>query len=523
MVSDTGIGKFLLSITFRLMLFNVILVFLPAASILYLDTYEKQLLNAQEKAMVQQGRLLSAALSESGDLNTGSAEKILINLQERTEARLRILDNNGLLVADTSTINRSELVDENIEYSISSRLITPIDKNSILYKAATFPVRLYRKFFQPPLPVEGESYYNSTEQFTGPEVAAALDGRYGAVTRLSSDGQRSVSLYIAIPILNSESVIGVVLCSQSTYRILQDLYEIRLILLKIFLWSFLSALIISIVLAYSISFRIKRLRNEAESIRTGRGKLEGDFTPSIFMDEIGDLSFSLADLTNRMDKHFRNTASFIQDFSHEFKNPLSVVRTASEMIPDSTDDQQDRFLELIDQNSRRMEILLDGIMELSIIDKDLEEEIKEEVDISVLLANLISGFQIKYPSREWITEGTPACNNVYGTRDKLGRVFINILENANSFAASGTPVKIDLAHSNNQIRISIFNYGSTIPMADLDKIFDRFYSNRISRDQKHNGLGLAIARTIVLSYKGSITVENKDKGVCFMVLFPLIV
>ncbi|MDA3941609.1 MAG: ATP-binding protein [Spirochaetia bacterium] len=332
---------------------------------------------------------------------------------------------------------------------------------------------------------------------------AALDGRYGAVTRLSSEGQRSVSLYIAIPVLNSETVIGAVLCSQSTFRILQDMYAIRLVLLKIFLWSFLFALIISIVLAYSISFRIQRLRNEAESIRTGKGKLEGYFTPSIFMDEIGYLSFSLADLASRMDKHFRYTASFIQDFSHEFKNPLSVVRTASEMIPDSTGEQQYRFLELIDQNSRRMEFLLDSITELS------------------LIAHLIPGFQLKYPHREWKLKETPIRSKVFGTKDKLSRVFINILENANSFASSGTPVEIVLTANNSQIRITIFNYGSSIPSVDLDRIFDRFYSNRVSREHKHSGLGLSISQTIVQSYNGSIKAENKDKGVIFIIDLPL--
>ncbi len=348
-----------------------------------------------------------------------------------------------------------------------------------------------------------------------------MEGRYGAVTRLSSDGQRSVSLYIAIPITTSDTVIGVVLCSQSTYRILQNMYEIRLVVLKIFLWSFLVAFIISVVLAYSISFRIKRLRNEAESIRTGRGKLEGYFTPSIFMDEIGDLSFSLADLANRMDKHFRDTSSFIQDFSHEFKNPLSIVRTASEMIPVSSGDQRDRFLELIDQNSRRMEYLLDSIMELSLIDIDLEEEVKEEVDVRKLLTNLIPGFQLKYPDREWKLLGNPDNSLVYGTPDKLGRIFINILENANSFASTGTPIEIFLADNKNQIIVSIYNHGSRIPSVDQEKIFSRFYSNRKSNENKHSGLGLSISQTIVQNYKGSIKAENKDNGVLFTIVLPL--
>lgn len=521
MALDTGIGNFLLSITFRLMLFNVILVFLPSASILYLDTYEKQLLTAQEKSMVQQGRLLSAALSNSGDLDSVAAKKILINLQERTEARLRILDDKGLLIADTSTINKSRLEDENLEYTYKSRLITPINKDSILYNTAILPVLLYRKLFQAPLPVAGESFYNYSEPFGGIEVLAALEGRYGAVTRLSSDGQQSVSLYIAIPIFNSEKVIGAVLCSQSTYRILQNLYEIRLVLLKIFSWSLLVALIISIVLAYSISFRIKRLRNEAESIRTGKGKLEGYFTPSVFMDEIGDLSFSLADLANRMDKHLKYTTSFIQDFSHEFKNPLSVVRTSSEMIPDSTDEQRDRFLELIDQNSRRMESLLEGIREFSLIDRDLEEEVKELIPVDTLLANLVDGFNIKYPDRKWKLFSTAINTSVLGVEDKIGRIFINILENASSFASKESSIIIGLESKNNQLEIKISNKGTQIPESDLERIFDRFYSNRVSMGQKHNGLGLSISQTIAQSYNGNITVENTEQGVCFFVVFPL--
>lgn len=522
-VSATGIGRFLLSITFRLMLFNIILVFLPAASILYLDTYEKQLLEAQEKSMVQQGRLLSAALSNSGNLDAVDAERILKNLKGRTEARLRILDKNGVLIADSSSIYKAEIENIDITYKAIYRSIPSIDEESFLYRTATWPVRMYRKLFQSPLPVAGESYYNSTKPFNGLEIQAALDGRYGAVTRLSSDGQRSVSLYIAIPVTSGETVIGAILCSQSTYRILQDMYEIRLALLKIFLWSFLFALILSTLLAFSISFRIKRLRNDAESIRTGKGRLEGYFTPSSFMDEIGELSFSLKDLTSRLDRHIRHTASFIQDFSHEFKNPLSVLRTASEMIPESTVEQRDRFLQLIDQNSRRMESLLEGIREFSLIDRDLEEEIKEMVLVEALLNNLIDGFQIKYPDRKWELKCNTHNTSVLGTEDKIGRVFINILENANSFACKGSSIEINLENSNgnNQLEIEISNHGTRIPEGDLNKIFDRFYSNRSNGDQNHNGLGLSIAKTIVESYSGCIRSQNTEQGVRFLIAFPL--
>jgi two-component system, OmpR family, sensor histidine kinase ChvG len=520
-VLGTGIEKFLLSISFRLMLFNIVLVFLPMASLLYLNTYENQLLVSQEKAMVQQGRLLSAFLSNNPKLEKESSERILLNLKGRTEARLRILDRNSKLIADSSSLYKIENLNKEEEYSRSISKI-PVDKESVLYRAATWPVRVYRKLFNPPLPVEAESFYNSKMPFTGIEVQSAMEGRYGAVTRLSSDGQKSVSLYIAIPITNQDQIIGAVLCSQSTYRILQDLYEIRLVILKIFLWSFLFAIIISAILAYSISFRIKRLKNDAESIRTGKGKLEGYFTPSLFMDEIGELSYSLKDLTNRLDDHLRNTSSFIQDFSHEFKNPLSIVQTASEMIPEASKEQRDRFLHLISQNSRRMESLLESIRDLSLLDKTLEEEEKNEVIIKTLLENMIDGFSIKYPERKWLLTYNSENSIVMGSWDNMGRVFINVFENANSFSDNNKPVLINMNNKQNgYINIEISNKGPGIPDGDLDKIFNRFYSNRSKNKLNHNGLGLSIVKAIVENYGGTIIAHNIDSGVLFIIKLPL--
>ncbi len=522
MALDTGIGKFLHSISFRLMLFNIILVFLPVASILYLDTYEKQLLESQEKSMVQQGRLLSAALSNSGNLDIGKAKRILINLNRRTEARLRILDENGMLLADSSTVFQTEIQSTELLYS-EPAIRTKINRESFLYRSAIWPVRIYRKIFKPPVPVAGESFYKSYLPFNGIEVKAALDGRYGAVTRISSDGLRSVRLYIAIPVMDGKNVIATVLCSQSSYRILQNLYEIRIVLLKIFLLSLLVALVISLLLSLSISSRIKRLRNDAEKIRTGRGRLVGSFTPLKLMDEIGELSLSLDELTIRLDRHIRYTATFIEDFSHEFKNPLSVLRTASEMMQDATADQRHRFIRLIAQNTVRMELLLDGIRELSLIDKDLEEELKDPVDIKTLLDNLISGFKVKYPSRVWHFDSISGNINVIGTENKLGRVFINIMENANSFGLEGSPVEIILESikDSNELVISISNTGKHITDSDLKKIFNRFYSNRDKNQGKHNGLGLSIARTIIKSYSGRIKAKNTDQGVCFEIILPL--
>ena len=79
----------------RLLAFNILLVFLPAAGVLFLDTYERHLLDAQERTMAQEGRLLAAALEASGDLDATRARAILVKLGQRQLARLRVVDRRG--------------------------------------------------------------------------------------------------------------------------------------------------------------------------------------------------------------------------------------------------------------------------------------------------------------------------------------------------------------------------------------------------------------------------------------------
>src|SRR4051794_30237053 len=91
-------------ISIRLLAFNLLLVFLPAAGVLYLDVYERQLLEGLEVSMVQQGRILAAALGDQGPLDPAHATAILRRLEQRLNARLRVLDATGMVVADSSLL-----------------------------------------------------------------------------------------------------------------------------------------------------------------------------------------------------------------------------------------------------------------------------------------------------------------------------------------------------------------------------------------------------------------------------------
>ena len=88
----------------RLLAFNLLVLFLPIAAILYLDVYESRLLESQERSMNQQARIIAAALAHGGSIDSASATDFLTRLEQRTDSRVRVYDRDGALLADSNRI-----------------------------------------------------------------------------------------------------------------------------------------------------------------------------------------------------------------------------------------------------------------------------------------------------------------------------------------------------------------------------------------------------------------------------------
>jgi two-component system sensor histidine kinase ChvG len=527
----TKIRNFISRISFRLLCFNILLVFLPIMGSLYLDTYEKQLLKEQEDSMVQQGRLIaSAIISHLELLQTGEhpttidsdfAEKLLINLKQRTESRLRIIDMNRMLVADSAVLEEEIFEEEELEYTWREE--TPAEETNWLYETASLPVRLYRKFFMPPQPVSEPIKIYGENSFSGPEIDAALEGMYGATTRLSAGGQQSVNLYIAIPIQYEDSVIGAVLVSQSTYKILQNLYEVRLGIFYIFLFSVFAALLISLILSYTIARPLNKMRKDAEMLLDARGRLTRPLKPFKRWDEIGTLSRSLYGLTQQVEKHISFIESFAADLSHEFKNPLASIRTATEIAIDAKKEKErNHFLHLVQKDISRMEQLLAGVKEISLIDTHLSEEECKNIEIQTLLKNCVEGFKLRNNNIQFKFHMPKEKIYFYAAPERIVQVFTNLLDNAISFSPKNGCIGIFLKEKKPFIEIGISNEGPSIPQEHMDKIFKRFFSFRTDvNHQDHTGLGLAIVKAIVEGYGGNISATNlKEKGTMFILHLP---
>jgi two-component system, OmpR family, sensor histidine kinase ChvG len=500
-------------ISIRLLLFNILLVFVPVAGFLYLGVYEQQLLEDQERSMVQQGRLLAAALGEQGDLSPPVAESLLHRLDQRTEARLRIFGKDSALLADSSRLGprRGEENARSNDRESGAR-------DNLLYKVGAGLYRLYRRLREPS-PSVARSEIPHPEPYPATVIATALTGRYGATVR-PTGGERwrpSVTLHSAIPVRSGGAVVGAVLVSQSTVRILRELDQVRLDVLKVFFGSVVVAAVLSLLLAGTITHPIRRLRDEANELLDRRGRLRGRFGGSHRTDEIGDLTRALEQLTARLAAHQHTLEAFASDVSHELKNPLAAIRSATELLAEIEDpDDRERFVALVQREVARMERLLTGLREIGEIDARLEAEAPAIVDLDALLKEAAEGFRRRADSAVEIVLHTPGGPvPVRGRPERLHQVFENLLDNARSFSPTGGTVIVTLERRNGTATVRIDDQGPGIPETHLDRIFDRFFTYRPGEPHArdgHTGLGLAIAKAIVEGYGGAIRAVNRGEG-----------
>lgn len=501
--------KWLSRIWVRLLAFNVLVVFLPVAGVLFLDTYERHLLEAQERTMAQEGRLLAAALEATGSFEADDAKKILVQLGQRHLTRLRVVDRRGELIADSARLGPR--LDQ-----VSQPPLTPTSEDSLLYRIGSAPFRWLRRLTQPPAE-DADGGWEPTSFLDAPEVRDALAGRYGATTRITPGSQRSVTLYIAIPVRIDGVVEGAVLVSQSTGRILRALYSVRLDVFLVFLVSLSVAVVLSLLVATTIARPLGRLRRRAGEILDRRGRLRGGFEPSRRRDEIGDLERALAELTRRLEEHLRFTESFAADVSHEFKNPLAAIRSATDMALDVDDPKERRrFLAMIQHDVARMERLLTEAREISRIDARIDSEELERVRLDALLGGVVEAFRLRRGDRG--PRFTLALDDrdvvVLASADRLTQVFENLLANAVSFSPADGTVTVSLRIDGEAAVVTIADEGPGIPEEHRDRIFSRFFSYRPDHpdDGGHSGLGLSIVRAVVEAYHGSVAADERSGG-----------
>ena len=504
----------------RLLAFNLLVVFVPVVGVLYLDVYESRLRQSQEAGLVQQARVLAAALGDR-PLDPAEISRTFSRLERRSDARFRVYDGSGMLIGDSARQAAGTVSDERAKYSADDGGI----RQRRLYRVGVWIAKLrYRvaaALWEPSPAVTVAP--TAADDSLPPEVRVALSGHYGASTRVTP-GQRSVTFFSAIPIRDRGQVAGVVVASQSTMRILLALYAIRLRIFEIVLGSLIVAALLTALAAATIVRPLTRLRRRASSLSERRGPLPAVFPGATRKDEIGDLARALGELSRRTNDHIDLLQSFSADVSHELKNPLASIRTAAEMMAEADDpSERARFRDLMVRDVARLERLVSGLRDVARVEGQIEADVTEPIRLAGLLTELTAATNTTGPHQVRIQLVVAAPDlRVLASRERLAQVFDNLLTNAVSFSPPGSQVTVHVRESNRRAIVTVDDEGPGIPEAHFERIFARFFTYRPADPRReHVGLGLAIARQIVDSYGGTISAANRhDKGARFEVVLP---
>ncbi len=496
----------------RLLAFNIVLVFLPVGGVLFLGQYEKTLEGAEIRDLTHRSRLLAAAVAQDGVLDADAFEDV-VRRAKIDDLRVRLIDARGDVVADSREIVRP-----------APQKPPRTDRRNWLYRVGASIVRpVLRLVREPEEPLEVDFYENAT-RLSGPEIASVLRGRETFEKKIAASEQRAVTLVRMTPVVVGGWTVGAIVSSKSTYTILQDLYVVRLRVMRIFIASLVVAILVSIFFTTTIVGPLRQLRVDARAVLDRRGRLAGrHFKGSNRLDEIGELSRALERIMRRLDAHVAFVEAFAGDVVHELKNPLASIRNANEMIGDVTDPaDRRRFVYVIEQEVARMERLLSGVREISMIDSRLVREQPTPVDVGALLMQIVEGFRAREgPRVRFDLQLANESLTVDASEDRLTQVFENILDNALSFSPPGGTVAVDCAIDGRAVVTRIADMGPGIPEANLARIFDRFFTQRPDASRVgHTGLGLAIVKQIVEAYGGSLGAANGERGAVFTVRLP---
>lgn len=220
-----------------------------------------------------------------------------------------------------------------------------------------------------------------------------------------------------------------------------------------------------------------------------------------------------------VEESFNKQKQFIADASHELKTPLSVIMASAEALEFYPKEQ--KWIDNIKSESGRMSNLITNLLDLAKLESGNRTKQYEIINLSLLVEKAILTFeglayekniQLDYQIKDNISF---KCNN-----EEIKQLLSILLDNAIKHSYKNEKIIVNLKTEKNNIILEVINKGIPIPKKEEEKIFERFYRVDKSRNREDNryGLGLAIAKRIVINYKGKIFAHSDNKYTTFKVV-----
>jgi signal transduction histidine kinase len=397
---------------------------------------------------------------------------------------------------------------------ISSRTEEILRDGSIEYHAAVLVIL-----------DSGRSRFLALDGYRPPEdvlrrIWIALEKRIQSTSQVAFESGNLVVVAVPVPTASNASMIAAVTPVNVGWRHLVDS------VIRVALVGLIGSALLSWLLARSISRPVTRLSQAAQ--RVAQGFYEDPPLPSSD-NELGQLSRTFNNMREQVHRASQIQRDFLTGVSHDLKTPLSIIKGYVCALEDGVADDNEmrtRSLAGISKETDRMEDFIAALLELARLEAGLAPFNPRPMDLTVLARKIIKTYAIQAQERNLNFEDLLPPNAPMVALDGrlIERVITNLVDNALKYSGSGGTIKIGGENQVGHFFLWIDDCGPGIPAEDKERLFERFFRGSPAKGEntKGSGLGLTIAKEIMLLHAGNIDVENlPEGGARFTIWLPL--
>lgn len=281
--------------------------------------------------------------------------------------------------------------------------------------------------------------------------------------------------------------------------------------------SFLIGIVFAVLIGISMGKRIYKplkLLNNSMNEYMKDSKTEIKIYKS--NDEIEEIFTVFSHLTKKINNLTERQKQLFQDSSHELKTPLMSIQGYAEAIRDKivTGDDLDNSLDIIISETQRLKNIIDDVIYLSKIDSLVDEMAITPEKLNSIISESV---EIVYPMLSVNNLKVEInCGDIIFNcdREKIKRIFINLISNASRYAKS--KIIINAVKIDSTLSIDVIDDGNGFELGQEEKVFDRFYNGK----KGGSGIGLALTKEIVHLHNGEIiAINNMNYGAIFKMTF----
>ncbi|HEX2658088.1 MAG TPA: CheR family methyltransferase, partial [Polyangia bacterium] len=212
----------------------------------------------------------------------------------------------------------------------------------------------------------------------------------------------------------------------------------------------------------------------------------------------------------------RRRDQFLAMLSHELRNPLAAIVTATGLLNHGATPPADRFIQVIERQSQQMTRLLDELLEASRVTQNKIELKRARVDLNRIVREAIDGARGQVEARQIVlsTEFSDEPLMVYGDAARLQQVVVNLLNNAAKYTPQQGHVVVRTSREQDLVSVTVKDDGAGIPSDMLESVFELFVQSSRTLDRSAGGLGvgLSLVRSLVAMHGGTVTAHSEGEG-----------